>query len=224
MSAPDLAVAVGGTTLLLCAERAAYWPDAATLLIADAHFGKAASYRARGVPVPEATTAQTLAQLDALVARHRAARIVFLGDFMHAREAHAARTLAALRDWRLANAALELVLVEGNHDLAAGAPPAFLDLACVAEPYPLGPLALTHHPMAVRERYALAGHLHPACRLAGRSESVRLPCFWFGAEVGVLPAFGAFTGARTITPAEGDRIFVVADDRVLAVPARRAAA
>jgi metallophosphoesterase superfamily enzyme len=78
-------------------------------------------------------------------------------------------------------------------------------------------------PVPVPGRYVLAGHLHPAYRLAGRRDAVRLPCFWFGAKVGVLPAFGDFTGARAISPAAGDRVFVVAGDRVIAVPERRAA-
>jgi metallophosphoesterase superfamily enzyme len=64
----------------------------------------------------------------------------------------------------------------------------------------------------------LAGHVHPAVRVGGRGrDRLRLPCFWFGPRVGVLPAFGAFTGTHTITPAPGDRVFAVADDRVLAV-------
>jgi DNA ligase-associated metallophosphoesterase len=222
--AQDLAIPAGGDTLVLCPEHAAFWPAARTLMVADAHFGKAASFRARGVAVPEATTGETLAKLDALIARHDPARIVFLGDFLHAREAHARQTIAALEGWRERHRALELVLVEGNHDLHAGAPPAALQVECMTEPWPLGPWALCHHPQAVSGRFVLAGHLHPALRVAGRSESVRLPCFWFGAGTGVLPAFGAFTGAHGITPAEGDRVFVVAEDRVLPVPARRAAA
>jgi len=212
-----------GERLLLCAEHAVFWPARNTLLVADAHFGKAASFRARGVPVPEATTLANLATLDALLARHLAQRIVFLGDFLHSREARAPQTLAALSNWRMRHAGLEMVLVEGNHDMQAGAPPESLDIRVVAEPLIDGPFALCHMPMPVAGSYVLAGHLHPAYRLAGRNEAVRLPCFWFGASVGVLPAFGDFTGAKSIQPAPEDRVYVVADDRVLAVPQRRAA-
>lgn len=222
--AQDLAIDAGGDTLILCPEHAAFWPAARALLVADAHVGKAASFRARGVAVPEATTGETLAKLDALIARHEPARIVFLGDFLHARESHARQTLAALARWRERHEDLELVLIEGNHDRHAGSPPASLGIECVGEPLLLGPWALCHHPQEITGRFVLAGHLHPACRIAGRSESVRLPCFWFGAHLGVLPAFGAFTGAHVITPGGDDRVFVVAGDRVLPVPARRAAA
>jgi len=212
-----------GERLLLCAERALVWPARRTLLIADAHFGKAASFRARGVPVPEATTLANLATLDALLARHAAQRIVFLGDFLHSREARAPQTLAALSAWRTRHAGLDMLLVEGNHDMRAGAPPADLNIRMLQEPLIDGPFALCHMPAPMAGRYVLAGHLHPAYRLAGRNEAVRLPCFWFGAAVGILPAFGDFTGAKAIQPAPGDRIYVVADDRILAVPERRAA-
>lgn len=221
MSPRDLAIEVAGETLLLCPERAAYWPDAATLLVADAHFGKAASFRARGVPVPESTTSATLATLDVLIARHVPRRIVFLGDFLHAREARAPRTLAALAAWRARHAALEMVLVEGNHDRHAGAPPEALDIDLVEEPLVDGAFALCHVPAPVAGRYVLAGHLHPAYRLAGRIESMRLPCFWLGESVGVLPAFGDFTGSAMIAPVADDRVFVIAGERVLPVPGQR---
>ncbi len=47
--------------------------------------------------------------------------------------------------------------------------------------------------------------------------SVRLPCFWFGPRVGVLPSFGAFTGSALVRPRAGDQVFVVADDEVIRV-------
>jgi metallophosphoesterase superfamily enzyme len=70
----------------------------------------------------------------------------------------------------------------------------------------------------VRGGYALAGHIHPAVRLTERGgQSLRLPCFWFGARVGVLPAFGAFTGSARVRPRAGDQVFVVADGEVIGV-------
>ncbi|MBL8384859.1 MAG: ligase-associated DNA damage response endonuclease PdeM [Burkholderiales bacterium] len=223
MDASDALVVVAGEELILSPHKALFWPRRSTLIVADAHFGKAASFRARGVPVPEATTAVTLAALDALIARHDARRIVFLGDFLHARDGRGPHTLAALSAWRSRHARLALVLVEGNHDASAGAPPAALGMALATEPLADAPFALCHLPVPVPGRYVLAGHLHPACRIAGRRDAVRLPCFWFGAHVGVLPAFGAFTGAHTIVPAAGDRVYVVAGERVLRVPERQPA-
>ena len=216
-------IEVAGEKLLLDPARSAYWPRRQTLLVADAHFGKAASFRARGVPVPEATTFANLATLDTLLTRHAVRRIAFLGDFLHSKEARAPQTLAALDAWRVRHAGLDLVLIEGNHDAHAGAPPASLGIELMQVPLLDGPFALCHHPVPVPGHYVLAGHLHPAYRLSGKNDALRLPCFWFGETVGVLPAFGDFTGGHSITPGVGDRVFVVADDRVLQVPGLRAA-
>jgi DNA ligase-associated metallophosphoesterase len=153
-----------------------------------------------------------------LVDRTGARAIVFLGDFLHSKRAHADATLAAVARWREAHAGLMLTLVRGNHDDRAGDPPASLGLRVVDEPFVVGGLALCHHPLQHDGYYALAGHLHPCVHLGGRAyDSLRLPCFHFGRHVGVLPAFGSFTGMHSIRSSDGDRIFAVADDHVAEV-------
>ena len=215
-----LEVAAGGEALLLLAEKAIWWPAEHALLVADVHFGKAVTFRALGVPVPRGTTSETLAALGALVARWRARRVVFLGDFLHAVEAHALATLGALARWRAQHADVALTLVRGNHDDRAGDPPARLGIEVVDEPLTVGGLALCHHPRPQPGAYTLAGHLHPCVSLHGRAnDRLRLPCFHLGAEVGVLPAFGSFTGMHPIRRAAGDRVFVIADGAVAALPA-----
>ncbi len=111
--------------------------------------------------------------------------------------------------------------MRGNHDDRAGDPPAHLGIDVVDEPYAHGGLALCHHPRARRGSYVVAGHLHPCIGIGGRGfDHLRLPCFWLGDDVGVLPAFGAFTGMHPIRPGEHDRVFAVADDLVTPLHAR----
>lgn len=215
----------GDEPLLLLPERAAYALRHATLLVADAHFGKAVSFRRLGVPVPRGTTSETLATLDALIERTGTERIVFLGDFLHSAHAHAPSTLGALARWRRRHPRLALSLVRGNHDKRAGDPPGLLGIEVYDEPLALGRLALRHHPThgggnGDGDGYTLAGHLHPCLSIAGRArDHLRLPCFHFGRRVGVLPAFGAFTGMHPIEREQGDRLFVVAGERVVGWPA-----
>ena len=218
---------VAGEPVALDPSGAVYLPARSVLLVADAHFGKAVSFRRLGVPVPRGTTGETLAQLSELIGRTGAQRIVFLGDFLHSARSHAAGTMAALARWRGEHPAVELTLVRGNHDLRAGDPPAGLGIQVVDEPLRLGPFALCHHPRPLAGAYVLAGHWHPCVSVRGRAfERLRLPCFWFGDDsgllphgaVGVLPAFGAFTGMHRIEPRTGDRIFPVAGDVVRALP------
>jgi DNA ligase-associated metallophosphoesterase len=221
MTAETLTVNIGGHALVLSAARAAFDPVRKSLFIADAHFGKDAVFRARGIPVPEGSTADTLARLDALLDMHRPESIVFLGDLLHARESHAPSTLTSLAGWRARHATLRILLVEGNHDRHAGPPPAALNVDIVQEPYRFGPWALCHHPQAVKGAYGLAGHEHPVYRLATRTDSIRLPCFRFAAHAGVLPAFGSFTGGFEVNDsARGEQVFVIAGDRVMALRAQ----
>ena len=225
VAATAVALDVGGQRLALLPEKAVYLPGSRTLLVADAHIGKAVSFRRLGVPVPAGTTEATLAVLGALVQRLDARRIVFLGDFLHSARALAPRTLAAALRWREAHAALELTLVRGNHDDRAGDPPAALGIEACDEPLHHGGLLLCHHPRARAGGYVLGGHLHPCISVGRRGyDRHRLACFWFGDAVGVLPAFGAFTGMHAVRPAAGDRVYAAADDRVFELPSRGRAA
>ena len=223
-----LRIRLAGQDALLHPTGTLYLSAQQTLLVADAHFGKAVSFRKLGVPVPSGTTSETLAKLDAALADTRARQVVFLGDFLHSVRSHAPGTLRVLQEWREAHADLELTLVRGNHDDRAGDPPAALRFTVVDEPLPLGPFALCHHPRPVRDAYVLAGHWHPCISVTGRAfERLRLPCFWLGDDtgqlpaqaVGILPAFGSFTGMHRIEPRAGDRIFPIAGETVRALPA-----
>ena len=215
---------LAGEPVGLLPEGALWWPAQRLLMVADAHIGKAVSFRQLGVPVPQGTTTETLDALSSAIARSDAQRVVFLGDLLHSARAHAPDTLEAVARWRARHPDLTLTLVRGNHDDRAGDPPSTLGIEVGDEPLREGPFALCHHPEPVPGAYAIAGHWHPCVVIGGRArERLRLPCFWFGDEVahpvGVLPAFGAFTGMHPIERRGLDRVFAVAGDVVREVPA-----
>jgi len=225
-AAGGLDTTLAGEAVRLLAQRALWWPAGHTLFVADVHLGKAETFRARGVAVPEGPTAATLARLGALLDATGVRRLVVLGDLLHARAAQRPATLEPLRHWRRAHDALEVWLVRGNHDAAAGDPPADLRIEGVDEPCRLGPFALCHEPrggaaVGRQPGYRLAGHLHPAVRLHGRArDSARLPCFRVGPHEAVLPAFGDFTGCAEVPRGiPGERLYAVAGARVFAIPA-----
>lgn len=216
----DLRIDLAGESAVLLPERALFWERTSSLIVADAHLGKAASFRAAALPMPGGTTTETLARLAAALERTAARRLILLGDFFHARSGRASRTLEAIAAWRERHSALEVVLVRGNHDRGAGDPPPEWRFDCHDEPWTEPPFAFRHYPGEEPGAYALAGHIHPAISLSGRGrQSARLPAFVLGPAVGVLPAFGAFTGSASVRPGRGDRLYVVAGDEVVAVAA-----
>jgi hypothetical protein len=182
-------------------------PEGRTLLVADAHIGKAVSFRRLGVPVPEATTGGTLDALDALLARHRRAAHRVPGRPAAFARAHAASTLAAVAAWRRCAPGWSWCWCAATTTTAPATRRRNGRAGASTSPAPARRpgLALCHHPDAASRpaRYVLAGHLHPCVVLAGRGgDRLRLPCFHFGAGVGVLPAFGTFTGMH---PCPGGR-------------------
>ena len=211
------AIELAGERVLLLPEKALYWPAQKMLVIADIHCGKAASFRAQGVPVPRGTTTQNLDALDALMAEHDTVEIVFLGDFLHAKAAHASATLAAMLAWRERNRQLRLTLVRGNHDLRAGDPAASLGIAMVDEPHTVGAFSFCHHPDIWGPGYVLAGHVHPVYILSSRLDSLRLPCFLAGPTRMILPSFGAFTGGHPVNPDAGEHVYVSSGEAVHSV-------
>ena len=215
----DVLLDLAGEQLRLLPERAVFWPSACALIVADLHWGKAAAFRSAGIPIPGGATRRDLERLDGAIARTGARRLIVLGDLFHARAGRVAtRTLADLRRWRGERDALEIQLVRGNHDRHAGDPPADLRVNCLDAPAFVPPFVLRHEPRASEIGYTLAGHVHPGVVLSGRGLfRERLPCFVVGERMAVLPAFGSFTGLGMVMPEPDERVFVVAEDDVLAV-------
>ena len=214
----DAVADVAGERLVLLAERAAFWERTRTLLVADPHFGKAATFRAAGIPVPRGTTTGSLTRLDSALDRTRATRIVFLGDFLHAREGREAETTRVVAEWRRRNSSVDMLLVRGNHDARAGDPDPEISIPSVDGPVVERPFVFTHKPAVSDAGYVICGHIHPSARLTGPGrERTRLPCFWFGGQTAVLPAFGEFTGVADIDAQPNDRVWVVVDHSVVRV-------
>ena len=215
----DVGIDVAGERVRLLPERALFWERERTLVAADLHWGKAAAFRAAGVPLPAGTTAADLRRLTAALDRTGATRLILLGDLFHARAGRVDRTLAEIGAWRRAHGALDVLLIRGNHDRHAGDPPADLRFGVVDGPWPLGPFRLRHEPAIEPGGYVLAGHIHPGCTIHGPGrQRLRLPCFVFGPSVGLLPAFTEFSGTGDIDrdPRGSDRVYVVAGGEVIA--------
>ena len=207
-----------GEHVVLHALRALEWPRERTLFVADVHLGKAAAFRAGGVPLPRGSTATDLRRLGELVTQTGAARLVVLGDFLHAKAGRVAALTDAFVAWRARHPNIEVVLVRGNHDAHAGDPPLEWRVRCVDGPYPLPPFLACHQIEKPRSGYALCGHLHPAVRIGTAGESARLPCFVLGRDHAILPAFGRFTGMADVMPSRDERIVAIAGGALFELP------
>lgn len=189
-----VAMAVNGTEVILKTSGALHVTASDALLVADLHFEKGSAYAMRGQLLPPYDTRETLTRLEREVAACSPRLLVFLGDSFHDGAAEArlapddAARLAALASGRT------LVWVVGNHD-ADG--PRALPGEIIAE-MTLQTLLLRHEPRPGVQPGEVAGHLHPAARIAGRGGRVRRRCFVTDGSRVVLPAFGAYAGGLNV--------------------------
>lgn len=199
---------------MLLGERAAYWAARRTLIVADLHLGKSETLGVRGVPLPAGIAEEQIARLDRACEACAAARLLVLGDLLHAPAGLIPSMIETVGAWRRSRA-LEMVVVPGNHDRKVEELAAPWGLTIAPATLSEGPFDFVHEPRARRGRYTLSGHLHPVVRLRRGGDSLRLPCFHVGESVSVLPAFSQFTGGCPIEVVRGDRVFAVADGGVL---------
>jgi DNA ligase-associated metallophosphoesterase len=207
----------GGQGLQLLADRSLYWAARRTLVLADVHLGKDAAFRAAGLSVPAGNSSKDLARIERLVKMTGAERLVVLGDLVHGRRSHQAELSEAFGKWRAAHGQLEILLVRGNHDRQAGAPPAEWSIAQVPEPFADGELMLSHFPRE-SERPVLCGHVHPTISVRDfDGTSVALPCFVVDERQLILPAFGSFTGGHKMQHEPGRKVFAAVGKSVVRV-------
>jgi DNA ligase-associated metallophosphoesterase len=217
MSQGSVSVEVAGQTFQLHPFKAIFWQEQSSLLIADVHLGKTRHFRREGFWVPQSAGDQNYDKLMSLLLDLRPKRVIFLGDLFHS---DYNQEWEALTDITKGFTEVQFDLVRGNHDRLSDHAYAKADIEVYEKPLLLDNILLSHEPLPdyLNESYNLAGHLHPAVRLRGRGrQSMRLPCFYFGESQGILPAFGNFTGMADLSIREGDRVFVVGEDQVIAV-------
>jgi uncharacterized protein len=217
----SLAISVAGVEMVCLAQRMLLWSAERTLFVADVHLGKAASFRASGVPLPSGHSSHDLNRISEVLTRREAHRLVILGDLIHTQSSYTEALDKSFRAFRARHASVEMILVRGNHDRHGGDAPPDWGLHIVSEPHALGPFACCHEPgLAAGVGIELAGHLHPALHIQTRAERVRLPCFWVRSHGIVLPAFGSLTGNATVQLMRGERAVVIAGQQLHAIKCR----
>ena len=200
-----------GQTIDLLPQRAIYWYDQQTLIVADVHLGKAQTFQRAGLPVSGATLVHDLVRLENLSIITSAQRLLVLGDFVHHHSGLTQNVREKIRDW-CARLDVELLVIIGNHDRPNRKFLAELPLILLESAWQCGPFEFSHEYIA-GEKFRFIGHLHPVLDLRS---ALRLPVFAFYRDYCVLPAFSYFTGGWPIERRDLAQVFVpIGDEQVL---------
>ena len=213
----SLPVELAGTSLQLLGGRGVWMPAEKTLLVADTHLGKEATFRRHHIPIPAGSTTGTLATVTSMLQETGATRFVILGDMFHARSSLSPDVCDSLEAFFNRHQGVEMLLVRGNHDAHLGQLPAAWPIEIVPQ-HTIDGVLLMHHPVEVPSdvNLLLCGHLHPAIRIETMIDKTdKLPCFWYSQRRLVLPAIGEFTGTHRIHPTNKDKAWLVIDGQVI---------
>lgn len=203
-------------SLWLSAERCIFWEEEKWLIVSDIHFGKSGHFRKAGIAIPQTVFKEDLHRLVTQIQFFKPEQLIVVGDFFHS---HLNKELKLFEKWRKDLESLPIHLVKGNHDILEQQWYAANKIEIHAVQLTKGPFAFMHElpePKTVVNEYIFTGHIHPGIHIAGLGkQSLRFPCFYFAERYAVLPAFGRFTGLHAIKPKKKDKIFAIADQRIV---------
>lgn len=197
-------------------QKAIFWKSQSALLLSDMHLGKINHFRKAGIPVPQKANDHNIEVLVDLITACRPQRVLCLGDLFHS---HYNTEWEAFGEVVRHFNSISFELIQGNHDIMGQYQYSRKGIK-VHDSLQIKNFLLTHHPLELvpEGMYNIAGHIHPGVSLRGRGrQAVTLPCFYFSEKQAFLPAFGKFTGLAKIAPKKRDKVFIVAEDKVISV-------
>jgi|SRR5215211_1591458 len=201
-------------TLWLSAQRSVFWEEQRILIVSDLHFGKTGHFRKSGIAVPQNVYKEDLQRLVNLLHYFKPQTLLVVGDFFHS---HANVELDWFKKWRNDFSALEIILVKGNHDILKDAWYRDADITLIDKELQIHSFLFTHEKCETRKGvYMFCGHIHPGIILQGLGkQSLRLPCFYFGKDSCILPAFSRFTGTALVEPRHNENVFAIVENKLL---------
>jgi len=147
-----------------------------------------------------------------------------VGDLFHSAEN---KELDLFRKWRDDLPDLNIKLVKGNHDILKAQWYVIAGINVYRDGLNINRFSFTHDNLNYsnnellepgKAKYKISGHIHPGIRVSGTGkQSLCFPCFYFGKEFAVLPAFSRFTGTALIDCKEGDRVFALVNNSIVEV-------
>lgn len=206
---------IGEDHFVLSSERVIYWENEKTLITADLHVGKSGHFRKSGIGVPQSIYKDDLHRLLAQLLFFKAERLIIVGDLSHSQ---ANKELDLFRKWRLDFPSLDVHLAKGNHDILDDIWYQEADIQVHQEPMAIKQFRFVHDPVDREDdhHYYFSGHVHPALQVKGKGkQSLRFPCFYFGRNNAILPAFSRFTGTFTLSPQKGELAFAIVENEIV---------
>ena len=208
-----------GHTFWVSPERCLFWEEENTLIVADLHLGKTGHFRKSGIAVPQTIYKADLQRLMAMLYLYKAERLVIVGDFSHSTMN---KELDLFIKWRKDFSMLQIDLVKGNHDILEDAWYREANIIFHEWDMQINNFLFRHEDKRIKGRehpaatYTFTGHVHPGISIKGQGrQSLHFPCFYFGKEHCILPAFSRFTGTYKVKAAKGETVYAITPSEII---------
>ncbi|MEP7141618.1 MAG: ligase-associated DNA damage response endonuclease PdeM [Ferruginibacter sp.] len=201
---------LSGNTFLLSSDRCIFWQEQKTLILSDLHLGKTGHFRKSGIAVPQAIFKEDMQRLVTQIQLYKPEQLIVIGDMFHS---HDNQEHHFFLKWRNDFPRLAIHLVKGNHDILKASWYQAAGITIHNCELTVGDFVFVHDftdctlPVG---GYIFSGHIHPGISIRGiANQSLHFPCFYFGAQYAVLPAFSRFTGTHPIKPKRGESVYAL---------------
>lgn len=173
-------------------EKALFWEQERTLMLADVHLGKDSHFRKNGIAIPQVSQ-NDLLRMRKLLENHQPKTMLILGDLFHS---YSREEYEGFRELVEAFPDTQFRYVAGNHDA----------LALKKEDSPVnlwfgkecnhGAFRFVHHITEdSNDSFTFQGHIHPQVQVKlNRNQWYKFPALVIQEDRATLPAFGRFTG------------------------------
>jgi len=212
--------------LWLSSDRSVFWEEEKAVIVSDLHFGKTGHFRKSGIAVPQSVYKEDLQRLVAQIQFFQPMQLIIVGDLFHS---YANKELELFRKWRENFPALVIHLIKGNHDILQDDWYREADIRLNQDNLLMNRFHFIHditdcnskllkqgNSESSPDNYFFSGHIHPGIRISGSGkQSLCFPCFYFGKDYAVLPAFSRFTGVALIAPAKNENVFAIVNDKIV---------
>jgi DNA ligase-associated metallophosphoesterase len=206
--------------LWLSPERLIFWENEKALIISDLHFGKTGHFRKSGIAVPQSVYKEDLQRLVSQIQYFQPSQLIIVGDFFHSQ---LNKELDLFKKWRADFPNLIIHLIKGNHDILHHDWYSQCDIQLTEETKIINEFCFIHDISVIGQNYKpqttnyfFSGHIHPGIRINGAGkQSLCFPCFYFGKEYAVLPAFSRFTGVALIDPKKNENVFAIVGNKLV---------
>ena len=210
---------IHNNTFWLSSSRCLFWEEEKALILSDLHLGKTGHFRKAGIAVPQQLYKEDLQRLFHQIQFYQPSQLIIVGDLFHSYEN---KEMDLFTRWRNDIPNVAIHLIKGNHDIL------FANWYSQAG-IKLSDQSFTHngfcfiHDLKDEQQpkeniYYFSGHIHPGVLISSQVKlSLRFPCFYFGTQQAILPAFSKFSGLAIIKPKALETVYAIVNDSLIKI-------